>query len=88
MSRADAATRPAETAAMKLFAGALALDPACRYMVDEMLRGRFLVIPGRRARATWAIQRLLPRTLLNRLADRLVAKARRRGGSPSAEGKT
>lgn len=78
MAREDAATRPAETAAMKLFAGSLALDPACRYMIDEMLRGRFLVIPGRRARVTWAMQKLLPRPLLNRLADRIVAKARRR----------
>jgi NAD(P)-dependent dehydrogenase (short-subunit alcohol dehydrogenase family) len=85
MAREDAATRPVETAAMKLFAGSLALDPACRYIVDEMLRGRFLVIPGRRARVTWAIQKLLPRTLLNRLADRIVAKARRRGAYGSDE---
>ncbi|MCC6849734.1 MAG: SDR family NAD(P)-dependent oxidoreductase [Deltaproteobacteria bacterium] len=84
MARADAVTRPAETAAMKLFAGSLALDPACRYMVDAMLRGRFLVIPGRRARIAWALQRWLPRVALNRIADRIVAKARHRAraGNP------
>jgi NAD(P)-dependent dehydrogenase (short-subunit alcohol dehydrogenase family) len=76
MAREDAATRPVETAAMKLFAGSLPLDPACRYMVDAVVRGQFLIIPGRRARMAWALQKLLPRRLVNRLADRMVAKAR------------
>ena len=78
MSRNDATTRPLETAAMKLFAGTLALDPACRYMVDAVMRGQFLIIPGRRARIAWMMQKLLPREVLNRLADRMVARARRR----------
>lgn len=81
MAREDAATRPVETAAMKLFAGSLRLDPACRYMIDAVERGEFLVIPGRRARLTWAMQRWLPRALLDRLADRMIAKARRRSAS-------
>jgi len=76
MAREDATTRPVETAAMKLFAGTLPLDPACRYMVDAVVRGQFLIIPGRRARMAWALQKLLPRRLVNRLADRMVAKAR------------
>ena len=63
---------------MKLFAGSLPLDPACRYMVDAVMRGQFLIIPGRRARIAWAMQKLLPRETLNRLADRMVAKARKR----------
>ena len=78
MSREDATTRPAETAAMKLFAGSLALDPACRYMVDAVIRGRFLIIPGRRARLAWTLQKLLPRGVVNRLADRMVAKVHSR----------
>jgi NAD(P)-dependent dehydrogenase (short-subunit alcohol dehydrogenase family) len=78
MAREDATTRPVETAAMKLFAGSLPLDPACRYMVAAVMRGQFLIIPGRRARIAWAMQRFLPRRTLNRLADRMVAKARRR----------
>jgi len=77
MSREDATTRPVETTAMKLFAGTLALDPTCRYMIEAVMRGRSLVVPGRRARLAWAMQKLLPRTLLDRLADRMVAKARR-----------
>lgn len=79
MARDDAATRPPETTAMKLFAGSLALDPACRYMVQAVMRGQFLIIPGRRARIAWMMQRLLPREVLNRLADRMVARARKHG---------
>jgi short-subunit dehydrogenase len=78
MAREDATSRPAETAAMKLFAGSLPLDPACRYIVDAVVRGTFLIIPGRRARIAWSLQKLLPRETLNRLADRMVAKVRRR----------
>jgi NAD(P)-dependent dehydrogenase (short-subunit alcohol dehydrogenase family) len=78
MAREDATSRPAETAAMKLFAGSLPLDSACRYIVDAVVRGEYLIIPGRRARIAWAMQKLLPRKTLNRLADRMVAKVRRR----------
>lgn len=77
MARADAASRPEETEAMKLFAGTLALDPACRYMVERVLRGQFLIIPGRRARLTWLMQKVLPRAMTNRIADRIVARAQR-----------
>lgn len=77
MARDDAATRPPETTAMKLFAGSLPLDAACREIVAGVLRGRFLVIPGRRARATWALQKLLPRAVTDRIADRLVARVQR-----------
>jgi NAD(P)-dependent dehydrogenase (short-subunit alcohol dehydrogenase family) len=79
MSREDATTRPVATAAMKLFAGTLALDPACRYMIEAVMRGQFLIVPGRRARLAWMMQKVLPRKLLDRLADRMVAKARRTG---------
>lgn len=78
MAREDATTRPAETAAMKLFAGSLPLDSACRYIVEAVTRGQFLIIPGRRARIAWAMQKLLPRDIVNRLADRMVARARTR----------
>lgn len=77
MARDDAATRPPETTAMKLFAGSLQLDAACSEMVDGVLRGRFLVIPGRRARFAWALHKLLPRTVTNRIADRMVARVQR-----------
>jgi hypothetical protein len=64
---------------MKLFAGTVDLDVGCRYMVDRALRGRSLIIPGRRARLTWLMQKLLPRAVTNAIADRLVANARGRG---------
>jgi NAD(P)-dependent dehydrogenase (short-subunit alcohol dehydrogenase family) len=79
-------TRPPETTAMKLFAGIVDLDEGCRYMVERVLRGQYLIIPGRRARLTWLIQKLLPRTLMNAIADRMVAKVRAR--RRSSEGNT
>lgn len=80
MAREDATSRPPETAAMKLFAGTLALDPACRYIVEAVVRGQFLIIPGRRARFAWVMQKLLPRNTVNRLADRMVARVRKSRG--------
>lgn len=80
MAQAERRTRPPETTAMKLFAGTLDLDAACRYMVDRALRGQFLIIPGRRARLTWLMQKVLPRALINVLADRMVARARQPRG--------
>jgi NAD(P)-dependent dehydrogenase (short-subunit alcohol dehydrogenase family) len=77
MARDDAATRPPETTAMKLFAGSLPLEAACREIVAGVLRGRFLVVPGRRARATWALQKILPRAVTDRIADRMVARVQR-----------
>lgn len=71
-------TRSPETTAMKMFAGIVDLDAGCRYMVERVLRGQFLIIPGRRARLTWLLQKLLPRVVTNAIADRLVAGARRR----------
>jgi NAD(P)-dependent dehydrogenase (short-subunit alcohol dehydrogenase family) len=71
--------RPPETTAMKMFAGIVDLDQGCRYMVDRVLRGQFLIIPGRRARLTWMLQKLLPRSVTNALADRMVKKVQRAG---------
>jgi NAD(P)-dependent dehydrogenase (short-subunit alcohol dehydrogenase family) len=74
-------TRPPETTVMKMFAGVVDLDQGCRYMIDRIERGQFLIIPGRRARLTWLIQKVLPRALTNALADRMVAKVQARGES-------
>ena len=78
MARADQRTRPPETTVMKQFAGVVDLDDGCRYMVERVVRGQFLIIPGRRARLTWLMQRMLPRALTNAIADRLVAGVRGR----------
>jgi NAD(P)-dependent dehydrogenase (short-subunit alcohol dehydrogenase family) len=76
MAQEERRTRPAETTAMKLFAGTVDLDAGCSYMVDRALRGQYLIIPGRRARLTWLIQKVLPRAVTNAIADRLVANVR------------
>lgn len=72
-------TRPPETTAMKLFAGIVDLDDGCRYMVDRVVRGQFLIIPGRRARLAWMMHKILPRVVVNAIADRMVARVQRRG---------
>jgi NAD(P)-dependent dehydrogenase (short-subunit alcohol dehydrogenase family) len=74
MAREDARTRAPETTAMKLFAGTVDIDAGCGYMVERVLRGQFLIIPGVRARLTWLIQKVLPRPVTNAIADRLVAR--------------
>ena len=76
MVQEERRTRPPETTAMKLFAGTVELDAGCRYMVERVLRGQYLIIPGWRARLTWSIQKLLPRALTNAIADRMVARVR------------
>jgi NAD(P)-dependent dehydrogenase (short-subunit alcohol dehydrogenase family) len=73
MVRDERRTRPPETTVMKMFAGIVDLDEGCRYMIDRVLRGQFLIIPGRRARLAWMMQKLLPRAVSNALADRMVA---------------
>jgi NAD(P)-dependent dehydrogenase (short-subunit alcohol dehydrogenase family) len=78
MAQEERRTRAPETTAMKMFAGTVDLDAGCRYMVDRVLRGQFLIIPGRRAQLTWVLQKLLPRTVTNAIADRLVAGVRKR----------
>ncbi len=76
MARSEARDRPPETEAMKLFAGIVDLDRGCRYMVDRVMRGHFLIIPGQRARFAWWLQKFLPRRLTNAIADRMVARVR------------
>lgn len=75
MARAEHRDRPPETAAMKSFAGVVALEQGCAYMIERVMRNQFLIIPGQRARCTWWMQKLLPRAWSNALADRLVARA-------------
>ena len=77
MVQEERRTRAPETTVMKMFAGTVDLDAGCRYMVDRALRGQSLIIPGRRARLTWVLQKLLPRAVTNAIADRLVAGVRK-----------
>jgi NAD(P)-dependent dehydrogenase (short-subunit alcohol dehydrogenase family) len=70
-----ATTMHPATRALKDVAGTLPLDEACREMLDQLDRGRFVVIPGSRARRTARVARLLPDALTMRLTDRIVRRA-------------
>jgi len=78
MVRQERPTRPPESHAMKMVAGVVDLDAGCRYVVDRALRGQFLIIPGARARFTWLMQKVLPRAVINAMADRMIARVRAR----------
>lgn len=63
------------TLKLKLMAGTLTLEVA----VDDIMRGlsqnRFYIIPGRKARFTFWLNKLLPIWLVNGVADLIIKKA-------------
>lgn len=63
------------TRALKDFAGTLPIDEACREMLGQLDAGRFMVIPGSRARRAVRLTRWLPDRVSAALADRIVRKA-------------
>ena len=63
------------TRALKDVAGTLPIDAACREMLAGLDRGRFLVVPGRRARRTVRMARWLPDRVTATVADRIVGRA-------------
>jgi len=76
VERSSIGMHPA-TRALKDVAGTLPIDVACAEMLAGLARGRFTVIPGRAARRTARITRLLPERISQRAADRIVARALR-----------
>jgi len=72
-----AATMHPATRALKDMAGTLPIDDACREMLTQLDRGRFLVIPGRRARRTAWMARHLPDAVTAAIADGIVRRALR-----------
>lgn len=76
VERASLDMHPA-TRALKDVAGTLPIETACAEMLHGLARGRFTVIPGRRARRTARITRLLPERVGQRAADRIVRRALR-----------
>lgn len=70
-----AATMHPATRALKDVPGTLEIDPACREILRQLDRGRFMVIPGRRARRTARMARYLPDGVSAAIADRIVARA-------------
>lgn len=63
------------TRALKDVAGTLPLGAACSEMLDQLDRGRFMVIPGRKARRVALMARLLPERVMTRMSDRIVQRA-------------
>lgn len=76
VERSSIGMHPA-TRALKDVAGTLTVEVACAEMLDGLARGRFTIIPGRRARRTARLTRLLPERVGERAADRIVARALR-----------
>jgi NAD(P)-dependent dehydrogenase (short-subunit alcohol dehydrogenase family) len=75
MVERSAATEHPATRALKEFAGTLPIDVACGEMLEQLARGRFTVIPGRKARRAARLQRLLPERVSLALADRIVRRS-------------
>jgi short-subunit dehydrogenase len=67
--------RPAATERLTRFAGSLGLDEACDAILRGILDGRFLVIPGRRAKLAYFLSRVLPKRVAHAISDRIVARA-------------
>jgi short-subunit dehydrogenase len=63
------------TRALKDLAGTLSVETAAREILAGLARGEFLVIPGGRAKLARALDRFLPRSLSQRVADLVVSSA-------------
>lgn len=59
------------TSRLKALAGTLELDAAAEMILAGIDRGRFMIVPGRRARAV-ALTRLLPRRFTHLISDLIV----------------
>jgi NAD(P)-dependent dehydrogenase (short-subunit alcohol dehydrogenase family) len=83
MVEAYATTMHPATRALKDVAGTLPIDVACQEMLAILAKGRFMVIPGRKARRTARIARYLPDRVTQAITDRIVRRASSRVRIPS-----
>ena len=60
--------------ALKQFSGTLAVDTACDEILAGIDAGRFVIVPGRRARLTRRLAQVVP-GLMNAVSDRMVERA-------------
>jgi len=67
--------RPPQTTGLKKLAGTLEVDPACDAILRGLDAGRFMIVPGRMARLTAALQRFAPRGITHAVADWIVARS-------------
>jgi NAD(P)-dependent dehydrogenase (short-subunit alcohol dehydrogenase family) len=65
------------TGQMKQFAGSLELEPAVQAILSGIDSGRFLIVPGSKAKQTLAMQRFTPRRVTHSVADFLLRRALR-----------
>jgi len=65
------------TRALKGMAGTLELEPAVREILRGIDRRRAVIVPGRAARRTLLLTRLLPRRVVNAVTDGIVRRALR-----------
>lgn len=69
-------SKPKEAAALSPNAGVLSADTVAHACVSGMEKGRFLIIPGRRAQLLYLVKRTMP-TLFCRVMDMTVKRSRR-----------
>jgi len=65
---------PPETRMLKKLAGTLSGDSAAKYLVKGILKNRFMIIPGFRAKVFYWLKRLMPLPLFWGLPDFIVKK--------------
>ncbi len=63
------------TRKLKDFAGTIPLEKACISIYRDLERGKFLIIPGFKAKLTYLLNKLLPVFIKNSITDRIVKKA-------------
>lgn len=61
------------TRELKSFADTIPLDGACQYILKQLTKSKFMIIPGFKARVVWYLSRFVP-GLLYRNVDNVVAK--------------
>lgn len=66
--------RPKATETMKLLAGSLTVEHACQQIQAGIQSRRFLIIPGKKARLLWALNKLSPRALTQFVTDTIAAR--------------
>jgi NAD(P)-dependent dehydrogenase (short-subunit alcohol dehydrogenase family) len=71
-------TLPAAGAKLKDMAGTLELGPACDYMLKQLKRRRYMIVPGFRARILTVVARWLP-NVARRVSERTVCAVVRAG---------
>jgi len=76
MLAAEAAMKPAETAALSKSAGVMTADAVAAAALKGMAKGTAVIVPGFEASVTALAQRLVP-GLVERISDRIIRSAQR-----------